>query len=46
MQFGHAQLDIYRLAIDYVAWSCRLAEELSGVDRHDGRDESQEKSAA
>ena len=45
MQFGHEQLDIYRLAIDYMVWSCMLAEELSGVDRH-GRDESREKSAA
>ncbi len=34
MQFGHEQLDVYRLAIGYVAWSYRLAKELSGVDRH------------
>jgi len=34
MQFGHEQLDVYRLAIDYVAWSYCLAKELSGVDRH------------
>jgi four helix bundle protein len=34
MQFGHEQLDVYRLAIDYVAWSCVLAKELNGVDRH------------
>jgi four helix bundle protein len=34
MQFGHEQLDVYRLAIDYVAWSYALAKELNGVDRH------------
>ena len=34
MQFGHEQLDAYRLSIDYVAWSYALAKELSGVDRH------------
>ena len=34
MQFGHEQLDVYRLAIDYVAWSYLLAKELNSVDRH------------
>ena len=34
MQFGHEQLDVYRLAIDYVAWAYALAKELNGVDRH------------
>ena len=34
MQFGHEQLDVYRLAIDYVAWSYALAKELNGVDRN------------
>ena len=34
MQFGHEQLDVYRLGIDYVAWSYALAKELNGVDRH------------
>ena len=34
MQFGHEQLDVYRLAIDCVAWAYLLASELSGVDRH------------
>ena len=34
MQFGHEQLDVYRLSVDYVAWSYALAKELSGVDRH------------
>jgi hypothetical protein len=26
--FGHERLDVYRLAIDDVAWVCRLCEEL------------------
>ncbi len=34
MPFGHEQLDVYRLAIDYVAWGYKLAKELRGVDRH------------
>ena len=34
MQFGHEQLDVYRLSIDYVAWAYALAKQLSGVDRH------------
>ena len=34
MQFGHEQLDVYRLSIDYVAWSYVLAKELTGLDRH------------
>ena len=34
MVFGHEQLHVYRLAIDYVAWAYLLAKELSGVDRH------------
>jgi len=34
MEFGHEQLDVYRLAVDYVAWSYSLAKDLSGVDRH------------
>jgi len=34
MGFGHEQLDVYRLSVDYVAWSYALAKELSGVDRH------------
>ncbi len=34
MPFGHEELDVYRLAIDYVAWSYALAKGLSGVDRH------------
>ena len=34
MQFGHEQLDVYRVSIDYVAWAYLLAKELSAVDRH------------
>ena len=34
MAFGHGQLDVYRLAIDHVAWSHAVAKELNGVDRH------------
>ena len=34
MPFGHEQLDVYRLAIEYVAWAYTLAKDLSGVDRH------------
>ena len=34
MQFGHELLDVYRLAIDYGAWSYAVAKELNGVARH------------
>jgi len=34
MKFGHEQLDVYRLAIEYVAWSYLVAKELKGFDRH------------
>lgn len=34
MRFGHEKLDVYRLAIDYVAWSHGLAKELRGAHRH------------
>ena len=34
MQFGHEQLAVYRLAINYVAWSYAVAKERNGVDRH------------
>ena len=30
MSFGHEQLDVYRVAIEYVAWAYRLCEELQG----------------
>ncbi len=31
--FDHERLDVYRLSIDYVAFSCRIAKSLSGVNR-------------
>ena len=34
MEFGHEQLDVYRLSIDYVAWAYALARALKGADRH------------
>jgi len=34
MEFGHEQLDVYRLAIDYVRWAYSLAKPLNGADRH------------
>jgi len=30
MSFGHEQLDVYLVAIEYVAWAYRLCEELHG----------------
>lgn len=32
--FDHERLDVYRLAIEYVASSYRIAKSLKGVDRH------------
>jgi four helix bundle protein len=34
MHFGHEQLDVYQLSIDYVAWAYNLAKDLNGPDRH------------
>jgi len=34
MQFGHEQLDVYRVSIQYVAWAYETAKRLSGIDRH------------
>ena len=34
MAFGHENLDVYRLAIDYVAWVYRQANALTGIHRH------------
>ena len=34
MQFGHEQLDVYRVAIRYVAWAYETAKRLRGIDRH------------
>ena len=33
MQFGHEKLDVYRLAIQYVAWAYNIARRLKGLDR-------------
>jgi len=40
MPFGHEQLDVYRLAIDYVAWSYALAKELAEVSAASERSKS------
>jgi four helix bundle protein len=32
--FDHEKLDVYRVSIDFVAWSYRLCKELKGSDRH------------
>jgi len=34
MLFGHEQLDVYQISIDYVSWAHNLAKRLTGVDRH------------
>ena len=34
MHFGHDHLAVYRLSLDYVAWSYSLAKSLRGPDRH------------
>jgi four helix bundle protein len=34
MTLGHEKLDVYRLAIDYVAWVYEKAINLSGIHRH------------
>lgn len=34
MKFGHEQLDVYRLSLEYVGWAYRLAKRLQGPDRH------------
>jgi len=34
MQFGHEQLDVYRILIRYVAWAYETAKPLKGIDRH------------
>jgi four helix bundle protein len=34
MQFGHEKLDVYQLAIRYVAWAYLAAKSLTGIDRH------------
>jgi hypothetical protein len=32
--FDHERLDVYRLAIEYVAWSYRIAKSLNGSECH------------
>ncbi len=34
MPFGHEQLDVYRLSVEYVAWAYQRAKRLQGADRH------------
>jgi four helix bundle protein len=33
MQFGHEQLDVYRISIRYVTWAYQVAKSLKGNDR-------------
>jgi len=33
MQFGHGQLDVYRISIRYVTWAYQVAKSLKGSDR-------------
>jgi four helix bundle protein len=33
MQFGHEQLDVYRISIRYVTWAYQVAKSLKGIDR-------------
>ena len=34
MQFGHEQLAVYQVAMQYVAWAYDVAKGLKGMDRH------------
>lgn len=34
MTFDHEKLDVYRVALQYTAWSFHLAKRLSGLHRH------------
>ena len=34
MEFGHEQLDVYRVSLEYVAWAYQLSKCLHGADRH------------
>jgi hypothetical protein len=34
MQFGHEQLGVLRVSIQYVAWAYKVAKRLNGIDRH------------
>ncbi|MEM9414409.1 MAG: four helix bundle protein [Planctomycetota bacterium] len=33
-QFDHERLDVYRISIEFVAWTSRVAADLTGPDRH------------
>jgi four helix bundle protein len=34
MEFGHEQLDVYRVSLEYVAWAYQLSMRLHGAARH------------
>jgi len=34
MAFGHQQLDVYRVSLEYVRWSFQICERLKGNHRH------------
>ena len=34
MKFGHEQLDVHQLSLEYVAWAYELAKVLKGQNRH------------
>ena len=34
MAFGHEQLDVYRVSLEYTAWAYNIARGLKGVERH------------
>ena len=34
MTFDHEKLDVYRVSLEFVAWSYDLCRDLSGMDRH------------
>jgi four helix bundle protein len=34
MMFDHEKLDVYRISIEFAAWSYRLCERLQGANRH------------
>lgn len=34
MKFGHENLDVYQLSLEYVVWAYRLSKDLKGNDRH------------
>ena len=34
MRFGHEQLDVYRVSLEYTAWAYQIAQDLKGSDRY------------